>query len=144
MPERRRNDFGAWSLTSKRDRNLRVGAIADGKIDDIPAKVGDSVKAGQILARIHSHDVHEARAGLPKPPWSSRVPARPRIRHSYERTRQRLFELKAGSRQDVDTAEAKCAMLRLRSTERKPSWKGAHAFGILLYRWRIPVTEERA
>ena len=94
-------------LTVNEDRTWRVGAIADGKIDDLPAKVGDSVKAGQILARIHSHDVHEARAGYAQ---AAVELTRSRAAHAYatrtsERTR-RLFELKAGSRQDVDTAEA--------------------------------------
>ena len=49
-------------LVANEDRTWRVGAIAPGKIDEVSVKVGDFVHAGQILAKIHSHDVHEARA----------------------------------------------------------------------------------
>src|SRR6266567_3380903 len=52
-------------LTFSEDLTWRVGAIASGRIDNISARVGDSVDAGQVLGRIHSHEVHEARAGLP-------------------------------------------------------------------------------
>src|SRR5580700_6549656 len=40
----------------------RVGAITSGRIERVLVNQGDYVQAGQILARMHSHDVHEAKA----------------------------------------------------------------------------------
>ena len=50
-------------LTISEDQTWHVGAIAGGRVDDVSVRLGDTVRAGQILGRIHSHDVHEARAG---------------------------------------------------------------------------------
>jgi cobalt-zinc-cadmium efflux system membrane fusion protein len=94
-------------LTVNENRTWRVGAIADGKIEELLANVGDLVRAGQVVARIHSHDVHEARAGYRQ---ASVELERARAAHAYAaRLRDRatrLLELKAGSRQEVDSAEA--------------------------------------
>lgn len=93
-------------LTVSEDQTWHVGAIASGRIQAISARVGDSVSTGQILGRIHSHEVHEARAGYEE--------ARTELQRSqsaedYAQQRraraQRLFELKAGSRQDLESAE---------------------------------------
>ena len=97
-------------LTVSEDLTWRVGAVVSGKVDDLTARVGDFVRAGQIIGRIHSHDVHEARAAYQQ---ASTELERARAAEAYsERLRdraQRLFELKAGSRQDVETAEAGAA-----------------------------------
>jgi cobalt-zinc-cadmium efflux system membrane fusion protein len=94
-------------LTVSEDRTWNVGAIAGGRVEDISAHLGDFVHAGQILARIHSHDVHEARAGYQQ---AQTELGRARSAESYTRQRrdraQRLFELRAGSRQDLETTEA--------------------------------------
>ena len=50
-------------LTFNEDQTWHVGAIASGRIENISARVGDTVGANQILGRLHSHEVHEARAG---------------------------------------------------------------------------------
>jgi membrane fusion protein, heavy metal efflux system len=89
------------------DRTWRVGAVVSGKIDELTARVGDSVRAAQVLGRIHSHDVHEVRAGYQQ---ASTELERARAAEAYSKElrdrAQRLFELKAGSRQDVESAEA--------------------------------------
>jgi membrane fusion protein, heavy metal efflux system len=94
-------------LTVSEDRTWRVGAIASGRVEDLSANLGDVVRAGQILARIHSHDVHEARAGYQQ---AQTELARAGSAQGYAKQRrdraQRLFELRAGSRQDLETAEA--------------------------------------
>lgn len=94
-------------LTVSEDQTWRVGAVVDGKVDDLTAKVGDFIKAGQIIGRIHSHDVHEARAAYQQ---ASTEMERARAAEAYSRQRRdravRLLELKAGSRQDVETAES--------------------------------------
>lgn len=97
-------------LAVNEDRTWRVGAIAPGRIDDLFVKVGDSVRAGQVLARIHSDDVHQARAIYRE---ASAELDRARSAAAYAKQRRdrakRLFELKAGSRQDVELADSELA-----------------------------------
>ncbi len=94
-------------LTFSEDRTWRVGAVVGGKVDELTAKVGDFIRAGQIVGRIHSHDVHEARAAYRQ---ASTELDRARAAEVYSRRlrdrAQRLLELKAGSRQELETAES--------------------------------------
>jgi multidrug efflux pump subunit AcrA (membrane-fusion protein) len=94
-------------LTISEDQTWHVGAIASGRVDEVSARLGDSVHAGQILGRIHSHDVHEARAGYQQ---ATTELERARSAETYAKQRrdraQRLLDLRAGSRQDFETAEA--------------------------------------
>ena len=94
-------------LTINEDQTFRVGAVVSGKIDDLKRQVGYLVRAGQVIGRIHSHKVHEARAAYQQ---ASVELERARAAEAYAKQRrdraQRLFDLKAGSRQDVETAEA--------------------------------------
>jgi membrane fusion protein, heavy metal efflux system len=93
-------------LTFSEDQTWHVGAIATGRIEDLRAGLGDMVRASQILGHIHSHEVHEARAGYQQ---ASTELERSRFTEAYAKQRldrtQRLFDLRAGSRQDVETAE---------------------------------------
>jgi membrane fusion protein, heavy metal efflux system len=93
-------------LIANEDRTWRVGAIAPGKIDEVLAKIGDFVRAGQVLARIHSHDVHEARAAY-REATVELDRARSAVAYAKQRRdrAKRLLELKAGSRQDLESAE---------------------------------------
>ncbi len=94
-------------ITFNEDQTWHVGAIASGRIENISARVGDTVSANQILGRLHSHEVHEARAGYQQ---AKTELERARSEEGYAKLRRdraaRLFELKAGSRQDFETAEA--------------------------------------
>ncbi len=49
-------------LATNENTTWRVGAITEGRIISVEVKVGDRVTAGQVLARMHSHDIHESRA----------------------------------------------------------------------------------
>ena len=95
------------SLAVNEDQTWHVGAVASGKIENISARVGDFVTAGQVLGLLHSHEVHEARAGYQEAFTELR---RARAAETYAQQRrdraQRLLELRAGSRQDLETAEA--------------------------------------
>jgi cobalt-zinc-cadmium efflux system membrane fusion protein len=84
----------------------RVGVLTSGRVEAVYANLGDAVKKGQILARMHSHDVHEARADY-------EVAVAERTRHDaaaalaqkeYERT-MRLFALKAASLEQTEIAK---------------------------------------
>lgn len=93
-------------LATNENTTWRVGAITEGRIISVEVKVGDHVEKGQILARMHSHDIHESRAA-----YRRAVGEVTRLRSSVEfarRTRdrtRRLFEMKASSLEQVDMAE---------------------------------------
>jgi membrane fusion protein, heavy metal efflux system len=88
-------DNGSW----------RVGAITNGKVEDVEVSQGDYVRKGHILARMHSHDVHEVKAEyLTAVAERSRLQSAEAVaRKNYERT-QRLYNLKAASLEQTELA----------------------------------------
>src|SRR3984893_7755307 len=44
------------------DRPWRVGVLTEGRVEIVYAGLGDYVQKGQVLARMHSHELHDARA----------------------------------------------------------------------------------
>lgn len=107
-------------LTANEENTWRVGAITDGRIILVNAHVGDRVEKGQVLARMHSHDIHESRAM-----YRRAVAEFNRLQSNLEYSRRqrdrvrRLFEMKAASQEQVDTAENELrnAQTALRSAE---------------------------
>lgn len=90
-------------ISLNEDRTIRVGAFIDGRVIKVLVRVGDRVREGQVLAEIHSHDVHEAganlaqaRAGLTQQRNKAAF-----ARTSLERA-ERLFEAKALSKQELE------------------------------------------
>lgn len=84
----------------------RVGVLVEGRVESVFANLGDFVHKGQMLARMHSHEVHEARAA-----YQMAVSERARLeaaqalaQKNYERT-QRLLSLKAASIQELEQAK---------------------------------------
>jgi cobalt-zinc-cadmium efflux system membrane fusion protein len=84
----------------------RVGVLAEGRVEKVYFNLGDYVKKGEVLARMHSHDVHEARAA-----YANAVAERSRLQaaealaqKNYERS-QRLYTLKAESVSQTETAK---------------------------------------
>ncbi len=94
-------------ITNNEERTWRVGAVTEGRIVKVFAKVGDPVGMGQILARMHSHMIHESRAEYRK---AVAELARAKTSETYARRvrdrARRLYELKAASLQQVEQAEA--------------------------------------
>jgi len=84
----------------------RVGAITSGRIERVLVTQGDYVHAGQVLARMHSHDVHEAKATyLTAVAEKARSESAEAVAEkNYERT-QRLFDVKAASLEQVELAK---------------------------------------
>ncbi|MEO6965219.1 MAG: efflux RND transporter periplasmic adaptor subunit [Acidobacteriaceae bacterium] len=83
----------------------RVGVLAEGRIEQVYANVGDYVQKGQLLARMHSHDMHVARAA-----YGSALAERSRLKaaealaqKNYDRS-QRLYALKAESLSQTEAA----------------------------------------
>jgi membrane fusion protein, heavy metal efflux system len=93
-------------LSNDENQTWRVGAITDGRIVRVFANPGDTVGRGAVLARMHSHDIHESRASYQKAQMEL---ARARTEEAYAtRARDRalrLYELKAGSLEQAEHAE---------------------------------------
>ena len=81
-------DSGSW----------RIGVLTSGRVEKVYVNAGDFVREGQILARMHSHDVHDARAAYQtsRTDLSRAQAAAALAKTNYERA-QRLYALKAGS-----------------------------------------------
>jgi cobalt-zinc-cadmium efflux system membrane fusion protein len=88
-------------------RTARIGSLVEGILLETTAEVGDRVRAGQVLATMHSTVVHEAWAGYRKA-----IADRRRLEKelafavaAHERA-QRLYADKAISLQETQRAEA--------------------------------------
>ena len=94
-------------LTMNENQTWRVGAVTDGRVVKISANPGDPVKAGQILARMHSHDVHEGRAGYHKAlnELTRAQSAESFARQARDRAK-RLYDLKAAALEQVERTES--------------------------------------
>jgi membrane fusion protein, heavy metal efflux system len=127
-------------LSVNEDRTWRVGAVASGGVVGLTPRVGDFVRAGQVLGHIHSHDVHEARAAYQHAisELERAKAAEAHARRLHDRA-QRLYDLKAGSRQDVEIAQAEVrnAQSTIEKAQSEIERERAHLTDIL----RVPVDE---
>ena len=94
-------------LTYNEDQVWIVGALLEGRVAVVGAKVGDSVRKGQLLAEMHSHDVHDARAAfkVATADLAKFQALEGQARRMRDRAK-RLFDLKASSEQEVEMAES--------------------------------------
>jgi membrane fusion protein, heavy metal efflux system len=83
----------------------RVGVLTDGRVEKVYANLGDFVHKGQVLARMHSHDVHDARAAyqMALADRAKLESAQDLAQTEYDRT-QRLYALKAVSLEQTEIA----------------------------------------
>jgi membrane fusion protein, heavy metal efflux system len=90
--------------------NWRIGVLTSGRVEKVDVSLGDFVREGQILARMHSHDVHEVRAAFQtsRTDLSRAQAAAALAQVNYERA-QRLYSLKAGSLGEVERAKQELA-----------------------------------
>ena len=95
-------------VTVNEDATARVGSFTEGVVVACCESVGTDVEKGQVIARLHSHEVHDAEASY----WQARAELERRqtelqfAEESYQRA-SRLHELKAGSLQQVQEAQTK-------------------------------------
>ncbi len=82
----------AWN----EDATVSIGSVAMGKVIHVYSKVGDMVKKDQMLARMHTHDVHDTKALLrsARAERDRATSALEQARRNEDRMR-RLLELKA-------------------------------------------------
>jgi membrane fusion protein, heavy metal efflux system len=92
-------------ITLADNRSWRVGVLTSGRVERVYVNSGDFVEKDQVLAGMHSHDVHEARAAYQtsRSDLSRAEAAAALAQKNYDRT-QRLYSLKAASVEEVERA----------------------------------------
>jgi len=87
------------------DRTWRVGVLTEGRVEIVYAGLGDYVKKGQVLARMHSHELHDARAQYEtsRSELNRLQAAAALAQRNYDRM-QTLLTLKAASIQQTEQA----------------------------------------
>ena len=94
-------------LVADEEKTHKAGALVDGRVVKVFVNIGDRVQKGQVLARIHSHDIHESRSVFQKAKLELK---RLETQRSFaEKTRDRihrLLNLKAASQEQLDHAES--------------------------------------
>jgi cobalt-zinc-cadmium efflux system membrane fusion protein len=97
-------------ITLSEGGNWRIGVLTSGRIEKVYVNAGDLVREGQVLARMHSHDVHDARAAYQtsRTDLSRAQSAAALAKTNYERA-QRLYSIKAGSLGEVERARQELA-----------------------------------
>jgi membrane fusion protein, heavy metal efflux system len=97
----------AARVTQDENFTWRVGAITEGRIAAVFSNVGDAVKADQVLARMHTHDIHESRAEHQKALAElQRANAADAYARKVRDRARRLYELKAGALSEAEHAES--------------------------------------
>jgi len=93
-------------ITANELRTWRVGAITDGRVVRVYVNPGDVVKQGDVLARMHSHDIHESRAAYRKAVADlTRLKSAEEYALKVRDRMRRLYALKAASLEQVEHAE---------------------------------------
>ncbi|HUV96305.1 MAG TPA: efflux RND transporter periplasmic adaptor subunit, partial [Acidobacteriaceae bacterium] len=87
------------------NESWRVGVLSSGRVERVYANLGDYVKEGTVMARMHSHDVHEAQAAyaMAKSDQTRGAAAASLAQVNLDRV-QRLYVLKAASVEQVEQA----------------------------------------
>lgn len=93
-------------LTNDENNTWRVGAITEGRIVEVLANPGDSVEKDQVLARMHSHEIHESRAEYQKALANlGRLKGVADYAVRVRDRAKRLYDLKAASLEQLERAE---------------------------------------
>ncbi len=92
-------------VTLNENLTARAGAFTEGMVVTCCEPVGADVKEGQVLARIHSHEIHDAEASYRQAVAEvQQRRAELRFAEEFHSRASRLHELKAGSLQEVQQA----------------------------------------
>jgi cobalt-zinc-cadmium efflux system membrane fusion protein len=93
-------------LTNDENHTWRVGAVAEGRIERVQANPGDIVQKGQLLAQMHSHDIHESRALYKKAKADqARAEGVEKYQTGVRDRAKRLLDLRAGSVAQLEQTE---------------------------------------
>ncbi len=84
-----------------------IGSITEGRITRVLVRVGDMVRAGDVLVMIHSHEIMDARSGLARAEAQrTTADAERTLARSAADRAQRLVDAKALSRAELERALA--------------------------------------
>ena len=104
-----------------------LGAIAEGRVSRVLVRVGDHVRAGQLLATIHSHEVLDARSALAAAIASESESATAlRVAESAAARAERLHAIRALSQAELEQANAMLAQAQARRTQARAELARAH------------------
>ena len=93
-------------ITLNENQTWHVGAITEGRVLKLAVNVGDRVAKEDVLARMHSHDVHEARAMYQRSLSElSRAKTNENQARRVRDRAKRLYDLKAASLEQLEHAE---------------------------------------
>jgi cobalt-zinc-cadmium efflux system membrane fusion protein len=93
------------SLTVDEEKTDHIGVVFPGVVTQVLVNVGDQVKGGQVVARLHVHELHEAIAA-----YRSGLAEAERTRRLIDYARQSrdrydsLYEIKFASKQEAEQA----------------------------------------
>jgi cobalt-zinc-cadmium efflux system membrane fusion protein len=105
--ERTESLEASGTVTFDERRTARLGSLVEGVVDEISVQPGDRVARGVVLARLHSHVVHDAWAAYSKAQAERRrVEAELAYARTAETRAARLVEAKALSPQELERARA--------------------------------------
>lgn len=95
-----------------------LGSITEGRITRVLVRVGDPVRAGDILVAIHSHEIMDARSGLAsaESQLSTAVAERDAAELNLKRA-ERLLAARAMGQADVERATVAATVARARVRE---------------------------
>jgi RND family efflux transporter MFP subunit len=111
------------------DAAVRVGTFVSGRVVHIFAKVGDTVRKGQTLVHIHSHELTDARAAVAKAKASIIEKEKALAFAQSEADRAaRLFEAKAIAKREVDQANAHIVSIKAETELLKAELERASEF----------------
>ena len=100
-------------ITLNEDRSVRVGSLFTGRILEVPVRVGDRMQQGQLLASMHTHEVHEAQAEYAK---ARAELSQRRTQVEYARSlldrAERLYQAKALSLNELEKARVELSAAR--------------------------------
>lgn len=104
-----------------------LGAIAEGRVSRVLVRVGDHVRAGQLLATIHSHEVLDARSALAAAIAADGESATAlRFAESAAGRASRLYAIRALSQAELEQANASLAQAQARRTQARAELARAH------------------
>lgn len=93
-------------VTANEERTWRVGAVTEGRVIQLVANPGDTVTKGQVIARMHAHELHETRSEHQRAKTElARLQAQRRLAERSRDRAKRLYELKAASLEQLENAE---------------------------------------
>ncbi len=97
----------AGQIVMDEEKTVHIGVYTSGRITELRANIGDSADKGEVLARMHSHDVHDTRAAYES---AQQEVQRQQQMVDYQRRMrdrmQRLFILKSAAPQEVEKAQS--------------------------------------